>query len=306
MDDLVRARIELAVKTNKVVLFMKGNRSFPQCGFSATVISILNQLVPEYETINVLSEPAVRDGIKEYSQWPTIPQLYVDGEFVGGCDIVKSLHASGELHKLLGVKVEPVAAPQITLSPSALKAFSEAAAQAGDQVLRIDANERFQYELYFGDKLATDVIATVDGLAVHVLPTSARRLDGTHIDFVADADGGGFKISNPKEPARVKPLSAKALKTMLDAGEKLELFDVRTPEERAAASIGKSRLLDKSGQEYLLALDRSTPLVFHCHHGMRSQQAAERFLREGFKNVYNLEGGIDAWSLSVDPSVPRY
>src|SRR3954449_474437 len=153
MDEKVRSQIDSTIKKNKVVLFMKGNRSFPQCGFSATVVSILNQLVPKYETVNVLAEATIRDGIKEYSQWPTIPQLYVDGEFVGGCDIVKSLHASGELAKLLGANVAPAAPPKLTLSPAAAKAFKDAAAEAGDEargkVLRVEANERFQYDLYF-------------------------------------------------------------------------------------------------------------------------------------------------------------
>jgi len=103
MDEKVRSQIESTVKGHKVVLFMKGSRTFPQCGFSATVVSILNQLIPSYETVNVLADSAIREGIKEYSQWPTIPQLYINGEFVGGCDIVKSLHASGELNKLLGL-----------------------------------------------------------------------------------------------------------------------------------------------------------------------------------------------------------
>src|ERR1700744_1217950 len=102
MDENVRSRIESPIKSNKVVLFMKGSRSFPQCGFSATVVGILNPLVPKYETVNVLNHPKIRGGIKEYSQWPTIPQLYVDGEFVGGCDIVKAMSASGELAQLLG------------------------------------------------------------------------------------------------------------------------------------------------------------------------------------------------------------
>jgi monothiol glutaredoxin len=74
------------------------------------VVSILNQLVPKYETVNVLADPKIREGIKEYAQWPTIPQLYIDGEFVGGCDIVKSLFASGELQKLLGSGEPPSAA----------------------------------------------------------------------------------------------------------------------------------------------------------------------------------------------------
>ena len=306
MDDKVRsADRDRGVKSNKVVLFMKGNRSFPQCGFSATVVSILNPLVPKYETVNVLAEPAIRDGIKEYSQWPTIPQLYINGEFVGGCDIVKSLHASGELATLLGVKSELVTPPRITLSASAAKkAFKEAAGEAGAQVLRLEANERYQYELYFGDKTATDLVVESEGVAIHVPPASARLLDGTTVDFLEDEKGAGFKIQNPNEPARVKPLSPKGLKAMLDAGDKLELFDVRTTEERAIAAIPGARLLDPAGQEHLMSLGRDVPVVFHCHHGGRSAQAAAAFLQKGFKNVYNLKGGIDAWSQTVDPSVP--
>jgi len=85
------------VANNKVMLFMKGNKSFPQCGFSAVVVEILKRHAVPFETFNVLSDPAVREGVKQYASWPTIPQLYVGGEFVGGCDIVRELDASGEL-----------------------------------------------------------------------------------------------------------------------------------------------------------------------------------------------------------------
>jgi monothiol glutaredoxin len=94
-------QIDDLVKSERVVLFMKGSRSFPQCGFSASVVQILNSLLPEYKTVNVLADPEVRQGIKEYSSWPTIPQLYVDGEFVGGCDIMREMYQSGELQQLL-------------------------------------------------------------------------------------------------------------------------------------------------------------------------------------------------------------
>ena len=104
----------------------------------------------------------------------------------------------------------------------------------------------------------------------------------------------------------IRQLSAPELKVFLASGTPLELIDVRTPEERAIASIDGSRLLDQGYHDDLLLLDRNTPLVFQCHHGIRSQQAAEYFRREGFRNLYNLGGGIDAWSLLVDTSVPRY
>jgi monothiol glutaredoxin len=104
----------------------------------------------------------------------------------------------------------------------------------------------------------------------------------------------------------IRQLSAPELKSMLDAGTPIELVDVRTPEERAIASIGGSRFLDQAYHDTLLALDRDAAIVFQCHHGIRSQHAAEYFREKGFRNLYNLHGGIDAWSTLVDPSVPRY
>jgi monothiol glutaredoxin len=101
MKDSTRARIDGLVKDHTVLLFMKGNRQRPQCGFSAQVVQILDSLLPEYGTVDVLADPEIRDGIKEYSSWPTIPQLYVAGEFQGGCDIVTEMYQSGELQQKL-------------------------------------------------------------------------------------------------------------------------------------------------------------------------------------------------------------
>ena len=93
--------IDSHVKSNRIMLYMKGSPSQPMCGFSATVVSILKKTGADFSSVNVLDYPEVRDGVKKYSQWPTIPQLYVDGEFVGGCDIVKDMDESGELLVLL-------------------------------------------------------------------------------------------------------------------------------------------------------------------------------------------------------------
>lgn len=101
-------------------------------------------------------------------------------------------------------------------------------------------------------------------------------------------------------------ISAGELKAMLDAGQPFEFVDVRTEDERALARVEGSRLLDKAYGDHILGLDRATPLVFQCHHGIRSQAAAEYCVRQGFRHVYNVVGGIDAWSRSVDPAVPRY
>ena len=96
------SRIDQLVKSNDVVLFMKGTALFPQCGFSSRAIAILDRLGAKYETIDVLQDPDIRQGIKSYSDWPTIPQLYVKGEFVGGSDIMMEMFESGELQQLLG------------------------------------------------------------------------------------------------------------------------------------------------------------------------------------------------------------
>jgi monothiol glutaredoxin len=108
------------------------------------------------------------------------------------------------------------------------------------------------------------------------------------------------------EAPPIRQLSAPDLAALLESGPAIELVDVRTEEERAIAAIDGSRLLDQAYHDALLLRDRDTPIVFQCHHGVRSQNAAEYFRREGFRNLYNLQGGIDAWSLLVDASVPRY
>ena len=99
--DNIFAEIKKTVEENKVVLYMKGSKDFPQCGFSATVVQILRNLNVNFLDINVLTNPEIREGIKQFSDWPTIPQLYIDGEFIGGCDIVKDMFQTEELQQLL-------------------------------------------------------------------------------------------------------------------------------------------------------------------------------------------------------------
>ena len=100
-DPTTQEKISTLVKSSPVMLFMKGTPQMPQCGFSAQVVAILDRLAPSYGTFDALSDPAVREGIKEFSRWPTIPQLYVRGEFVGGCDIITEMFQTGELGETL-------------------------------------------------------------------------------------------------------------------------------------------------------------------------------------------------------------
>ena len=112
MSNPVFERIEGELKDNDVVLFMKGTPVFPQCGFSAAVVQVLTHMGVKYKGIDVLQDPGLRQGVKDFTSWPTIPQLYVKGEFVGGCDIIREMYQSGELQELLetkGVEAKPAA-----------------------------------------------------------------------------------------------------------------------------------------------------------------------------------------------------
>jgi monothiol glutaredoxin len=104
MTDPVQERIEREIDEHDVVLFMKGTPVFPQCGFSSVVVQVLSHLGVKFKGIDVLSDPALRQGIKAFSDWPTVPQLYVKGEFVGGCDIVREMFETGELAQLLAIR----------------------------------------------------------------------------------------------------------------------------------------------------------------------------------------------------------
>ena len=102
LDENVKQRIQAEIDSNEVVLFMKGTPVFPQCGFSSMVSQVLNHMSVEFKGIDVLTETSIRDGIKTFSDWPTIPQLFVDGELIGGCDIAMELHSNGELKDIFG------------------------------------------------------------------------------------------------------------------------------------------------------------------------------------------------------------
>ena len=104
MENVIFDRIRKTIDSNDVVLYMKGTAVFPQCGFSAAVVQVLSQLGVPFKDVNVLEDSDIREGIKQFTNWPTIPQLYVKGEFIGGCDIVREMYETGELQELLQEK----------------------------------------------------------------------------------------------------------------------------------------------------------------------------------------------------------
>ena len=303
----INERIQELVNTNSVLLFMKGNRQAPQCGFSARVIEVLDSILPEYETVDVLSDPDIRDGIKTFSSWPTIPQLYVNGEFLGGCDIITEMAASGELFPALGVEPPPEIQPTIHLSDDAQEALLQAVQNSGGegQLLRIGIDPAWQPSLSMSEPGPMDVVCQAGQVQILVDRLCAARVDGISIDLVDGPEGRGFKVENPNAP-RLRELSVGDLKAMMDAGEDFKLVDVRTPSEFETARIEGAQLLDEGLYDQLLALPTDTRLVFLCHHGPRGEDAAKQFMAQGFSDVHNVTGGMDAWSLEIDPEIPRY
>ena len=307
LEESIRQEIDEIIQSNEVVLFMKGNRQSPQCGFSATVVSILDSIVPDYQTIDVLSAPQLRDGIKTYSSWPTIPQLYVKGEFVGGCDIIQEMMGSGELYSVFGVEPIEVVPPRITVSPAARKALEQAASQHGGsgRELHLSVDATFQSHLSIAPRQGSDIEAITPDLLLLLDPISASRADGITIDVADTPNGQAFRVDNPNAP-QVQQMTVHELKALMSAGDPFELLDVRTPEERAVAAIPRAVLLNEEEAARIESLPRDTTLVLHCHHGGRSQHAAEQFVSLGFTRVFNVVGGIDAWSQEIDSEVPRY
>ena len=306
LDEATDQSIGSILKAHSVVLFMKGTPEQPQCGFSASTISILDMLLTEYATVNVLEDSHIREGIKAYGQWPTIPQLYVNSKFIGGCDIVTEMFEAGELLEVLGLEPQACSTPMITFSESAAEAVKQALSQQPELDLHLRIDARWQVGIKLEPAKEREIRVDTDGISVLMDPSTAERANGLRIDVVDSLQGKCFNFDIPNAPPPVKPMSASTLKQKLDAGEVLYLFDVRGADERAIAQIENARPLNEEADRFIKTLPKKTALVFHCHTGIRSQAVTEKFRLSGFKNVYNLEGGIEAWSREVDAGVPCY
>lgn len=300
-----RVRIETLLAENRVVLFMKGNRQAPQCGFSAAATDRLNALLDDYATVDVLADEEIRAGIKEFGNWPTIPQLYIDGELVGGADIVQSMFDSGELHGALGVAAPDRTPPAITISDAAAAKVSAALADSGDAKLFLVVDGRFQPQFQLRESGANDIVVVANGLEIRFDVASAARARGATIDWTSTPHGEGLAIFLPEAPEALKSLDVHALKRRLDAGD-ITVIDVRPAADRALAAFPGADILEPESHARLTSLPKDTPLAFVCHHGNASRNAAEHFRDHGFTNLWNVEGGIDAWAVEIDPSVPRY
>ena len=305
LDPALRERIAGILASHRVVLFMKGTRAAPRCGFSAGAVGTLDGLLEAYHDIDVLADADLREGIKAYGNWPTIPQLYVGGELVGGADIIQQLAGSGELHALLGVAAPDRTPPAITITAPAADAIRAALADAGDDRLHVAIDGRYRTQFLLKPAAGDEIRAESAGIEVLFDLASAQRARGLVIDWAETVQGAGLVIRNPNAPAAVKDLGVRELQAELAAG-RITVVDVRPAEDRALAPFPSARVLDPSTMAALEALPKDTPLAFLCHHGNSSRAAAEHFRGLGFRNLCNIEGGIDAWSREIDASVPRY
>ena len=305
LSEAVKNKIEEYVNGHRVVLFMKGNRQQPMCGFSAKTVAALDSVLPEYLTVNVLDDPEVREGIKVYGNWPTIPQLYIDGELMGGCDIVLNMLNSGELHQSLGVEQPDRTPPEIVITEDAAEKILEAM-QGHEGIglhFQVDANWDSQFNL--APPQGHEIEASSNGITIYMDIATAQRAKGAVIDWVSTMQGEGLAIDLPQAPAPVSQMTVQELAERLKAGN-ITVVDVRGEAERSRAFIDGSLVLDRETMTKLEAMPKDTGLAFVCHHGNASQGAAEYFRKQGFTDVSNVSGGINAWSLEVDSAVPTY
>lgn len=305
LNDAVKGKIEEYVKNNKVVLFMKGTRQQPMCGFSSKTVAALDSVVPDYLTVNVLDDAEVREGIKVYGNWPTIPQLYIDGELMGGCDIVLSMLNSGELHQCLGAEAPDRTPPEITVTDAAIEKIGEVMKDHPGIGLffNIDANWEAGFDL--AQPQGHEIVSESNGLKVYMDIGTAQRAQGAAIDWVSNMQGEGLTIDLPNAPSPVTQMTVQELAERIKAGN-ITLVDIRGDADRARAFIDGALVLDREVMEKLEAMPKDSGMAFLCHHGNASQGAAEYFRKKGFTDVANVAGGINAWSLEIDPSIPTY
>lgn len=292
----LKTEIETLIGNHSILLFMKGDRQQPRCGFSSRVIEILDALVPEYETVDVLSNIDIREGIKEYAQWPTIPQLYVKGEFLGGCDIITEMYDNQELHGALGLESKSVKIPEITITDAAKDKIQAALEDLEDEeVLKLGIDARFEHSMTMAERKKSDIGMTANGITLFIDPLSASRAEGLVIDFIQTDKGAGFDIKNPNMPAPVQDLDPAQLKEWMASGKQFKHYDVRELPEWKEGNIEGAEFFKEVPAESIRALDKNEPILFSCQMGGRSQRMAEKFRQEGFKNVYNLTGGYLGW-----------
>ena len=305
LSESTREQIENIIQNDRVVLFMKGTPQAPMCGFSSKTVGLLDSILSDYKSVDVLQDQEIREGIKEYGNWPTIPQLYIDGELVGGCDIVSAMFNSSELHEMLDIEAPDRTPPEVTITDAAAEKIREAMAGHEGIGLHFAVDAGWQSQFNVAPAEGHEIKVDANGITLLFDLASAQRANGAVIDWVETMQGEGLTINLPQAPKPVDQMSVTELKQQLETNSVI-LIDVRGQEERALASLDEAKPMEGGLMQEIEAMPKDTPLAFICHVGNRSQVAAEHFRKQGFTCVSNVAGGINAWSQEIDSSVPTY
>jgi monothiol glutaredoxin len=215
--------------------------------------------------------------------------------------------SSGELHGALGLSAPDRTPPTLHVTPAALTAIRNAMADAPAGVgLHLAVDSKFEAQFQLKPIGGREIVAETDGLRVYLDPVSAPRANGITIDWIEDVRGAGLSIRNPNAPAPVKSISVQDLHDRIITGT-IDVIDVRPASARAIAPFPQPHdVLDDANRARIEALPKDVPIAFICHHGSSSRRAADHFRSLGFHDIYNVEGGIDAWAKEIDSSVPLY
>ncbi len=303
LDSETRGIIDNLLSSNQVVLFMKGTPQQPQCGFSAKTTAALDMLVPDFASVNVLEHPEIREGIKEYANWPTIPQLYIDGELIGGNDIVQDMLKSGELADVLGVDKPTITQPKITISDDGIAVMKKALDSQPDGVLHLQISATWTHQIALDTSQDSDVHVNIGGIELHMDRWTAARADGLNMILEEDLTGTRFIFDNPNAPPPVNQITVKALKERLDNGDDIILIDARSEDERNEASIECARQWNDDTRIFIESLPKNAEIIIHCQMGGRSQALADALRQRGHTNLHNVIGGIKAWADEIDPDM---
>ncbi|HMA99206.1 MAG TPA: Grx4 family monothiol glutaredoxin [Wenzhouxiangella sp.] len=295
LDPALKERIEQQIASNDVVLYMKGTPKMPQCGFSAKTAGMLDTLLgPNFSAFNVLEDEAIREGIKVYGDWPTIPQLYVKGELLGGCDIVTEMFNAGELHEMLGLEKPDRTPPEIEITEKAAVKIREFLAGYPGQCLHFSIASDWDANFNIGPREGHEIATEAAGITIVMDLASAQRAKGAKIDWVETVQGEGLKLDLPGAPPPVRQMTPAELQNKINAGERVMVVDTRSEGDRNAHPLDFARPLDAGLMAELKQADPNLPLVFVCNVGVSSQAVAEHYRKQGFAEVYNLEGGVQA------------
>ncbi|WP_394538546.1 glutaredoxin domain-containing protein [Lysobacter enzymogenes] len=303
-----RQRIETLLRAHRLVVFMNGAPDAPERFFSHKICRLLDGLGLDYAHVDVSADSKLREQIKAYGGLQAIPQLYLDGQPLGGSEVVERMAGADELHAALGLPAPDRTPPAVRLTQAAAEFLRGVVRGKGaGTVVDIAVDPQFRSSLRFGPRRNDAIAAEVDGVALQFDLASARRAEGLSIDWQDVERGPSLLLNHPRAPVPkpVRWLSPSEADARVRAGT-LTIVDLRREEERALARLSVPFLYLDEGTHEIRNMPPQAPLAVLCHRGERCWHGAQHLVQLGHRDVYAIEGGIDAWAADVDASIPRY